>query len=99
VQVGVHGNQRLYRVDTERQAEVQEVYRWLVRPELLVRWIGVDAQLEPRSGGRFRIEITDGQWCSGRYLELNIGSQVERMAGSLGRRVEDVNEITELTVR
>ena len=57
-------------------APPQEVFRWLVQPELLVRWIGIDAQLEPRPGGRFRFEITDGQWCSGRYLEVIPGRRV-----------------------
>ena len=51
-------------------APPREVFRWLVRPELLVRWLGIDAQLEPWPGGRFRFEITDGEWCSGRYLEV-----------------------------
>ena len=57
-------------------APPEEVFRWLVRPELLVRWIGIDAQLEPRPQGRFRFEITDGQWCSGRYLEVVQGRRV-----------------------
>jgi uncharacterized protein YndB with AHSA1/START domain len=51
-------------------APPQEVFRWLVRPELLVRWIGIEAQLEPRPGGLFRFEIAEGEWCSGRYLEV-----------------------------
>jgi uncharacterized protein YndB with AHSA1/START domain len=42
-------------------APPEEVFRWFVRPELLVRWIGIDAQLEPWPGGRFRFEIADGQ--------------------------------------
>jgi uncharacterized protein YndB with AHSA1/START domain len=53
-----------------------EVFRWFVRPELLVRWIGIDAQLEPRPGGRFRFEIAQGEWCSGRYLEVTPGRRV-----------------------
>jgi uncharacterized protein YndB with AHSA1/START domain len=57
-------------------APPEEVYRWLVQPELLVRWIGIDARLEPRPGGRFRFAITEGQWCSGRYLELLPGRRV-----------------------
>ena len=57
-------------------AAPEEVFRWFVRPELLVRWIGIDAQLEPWPGGRFRFEITDGQWCSGRYLEVVPGRRV-----------------------
>jgi uncharacterized protein YndB with AHSA1/START domain len=57
-------------------APPEEVFHWFVRPELLVRWIGISAQLEPRPGGRFRFQITDGQWCSGRYLEVVPGRRV-----------------------
>lgn len=57
-------------------APPQEVFRWFIRPELLVRWIGINAQLEPWPGGRFRFEIADGQWCSGRYLEVVPGRRV-----------------------
>jgi uncharacterized protein YndB with AHSA1/START domain len=54
----------------------EEVFRWFVDPELLVRWIGIDAQLEPWPGGRFRFEIAEGEWCSGRYLEVVPGRRV-----------------------
>ena len=47
-----------------------EVVRWFVDPALLARWIGIRADLEPRPGGRFRFEVVDGEWCSGRYLEV-----------------------------
>jgi uncharacterized protein YndB with AHSA1/START domain len=53
-----------------------EVFRWFVEPQLLARWIGIRAVLEPRPGGRFRFEITDGEWCSGRYLEVVPGKRV-----------------------
>jgi uncharacterized protein YndB with AHSA1/START domain len=57
-------------------APPEKVFSWFVRPELLVRWIGIDAELDPRPGGRFRFEVTDGQWCSGRYLEVVPGRRV-----------------------
>ena len=57
-------------------APPEEVFGWFVRPELLVRWIGIDAQLEPRPGGLFRFEIAEGEWCSGRYLEVVPGRRV-----------------------
>jgi uncharacterized protein YndB with AHSA1/START domain len=41
-----------------------EVFRWFVEPELLVRWIGIDAQLEPRPGGLFRFEIVSPATCA-----------------------------------
>ena len=40
-------------------APPQEVFRWFVRPELLVRF-----------------EIAEGEWCSGRYLEVVPGRRV-----------------------
>ena len=57
-----------------------------VTREQLVCWIGIDAQLEPRPGGRFRFEITDGQWCSGRYLEVVQGRRVVSPGGAGERR-------------
>ena len=57
-------------------APPEEVFRWFVRPELLVRWIGIDAELDPRPGGRFRFAISDGEWCSGQYLEVVPGRRV-----------------------
>ncbi len=43
------------------KAPPDEVYRWFVEPDLLVRWIGISATLEPRPGGLFRFEITTGE--------------------------------------
>jgi uncharacterized protein YndB with AHSA1/START domain len=57
-------------------ASPDEVFRWLVDPDLLARWIGIRAVLEPTPGGSFRFEIVDGEWCSGRYLEVVPGRRV-----------------------
>jgi uncharacterized protein YndB with AHSA1/START domain len=57
-------------------AAPQEVFRWFVEPELLAGWIGIRAALDPRPGGAFRFEVVDGEWCSGRYLELVPGRRV-----------------------
>jgi uncharacterized protein YndB with AHSA1/START domain len=57
-------------------AAPEEVFRWFVEPDLLVRWIGVRAALEPRPGGRFRFEVTAGEWCTGRYVEVVPGRRV-----------------------
>jgi uncharacterized protein YndB with AHSA1/START domain len=53
-----------------------EAFRWFVDPALLARWIGIRAVLEPRPGGEFRFEVLDGEWCSGRYLEVVPGRRV-----------------------
>lgn len=49
-------------------ALVEQVFDMFTDPRLLVRWIGISADLEPRPGGRFRFEITPGQYCEGQYL-------------------------------
>jgi uncharacterized protein YndB with AHSA1/START domain len=36
-----------------------------------VRWIGIRALIEPRPGGQFRFELVPGEFCSGRYMELD----------------------------
>jgi uncharacterized protein YndB with AHSA1/START domain len=51
-------------------APAAEVYAMFTDPAKLVRWIGIRALLEPRPGGAFRFELIDGEFCSGRYLEL-----------------------------
>ena len=37
-------------------------------PGLLVRWIGISADLQARPGGRFRFEVMPGQFCEGQYV-------------------------------
>jgi uncharacterized protein YndB with AHSA1/START domain len=52
-------------------APPEAVYAMFVEPALLVRWIGISADLEPVADGRFRFEIVPGEFCEGRYLELD----------------------------
>jgi uncharacterized protein YndB with AHSA1/START domain len=58
-------------LDIDVDAPAQEVYAMFTDPEKLVRWIGIRAMLEPRPGGQFRFELMPGEFCSGRYLELD----------------------------
>jgi uncharacterized protein YndB with AHSA1/START domain len=48
----------------------EEVFRYLVDPELMARWIGRSHDLEPQPGGRFRVEVSDGNIAAGRYVEV-----------------------------
>ena len=48
----------------------QEVFRYLVEPALMARWIGIAHELDPRPGGRFRLEVSKGNVARGRYREL-----------------------------
>ena len=52
-------------------APPEAVYEMFVDPDQLVRWIGISADLEPQPGGRFRFEVTPGQFCEGQYVELD----------------------------
>lgn len=44
------------------------VFDMFTDAELLVRWIGLTADLDPRPGGRFRFEVAPGQHCEGEYV-------------------------------
>jgi uncharacterized protein YndB with AHSA1/START domain len=44
-----------------------EAFEMFVDPARLVRWIGISADIQPRAGGRFRVEVMPGQFCEGRY--------------------------------
>ena len=47
------------------------VFAFFVDADRLVRWLGIGAQLEPAPGGRFRFEVTPGQFCEGAYVEVD----------------------------
>lgn len=46
------------------------VFRLLTEADLLVQWIGISATADPRPGGVFRFELFPGEFCSGRYVEV-----------------------------
>jgi uncharacterized protein YndB with AHSA1/START domain len=54
--------------DVVLPARVEQVFDMFTDPRLLVRWIGISADLRPRPGGGFRFEITPGQFCEGQYV-------------------------------
>jgi uncharacterized protein YndB with AHSA1/START domain len=57
--------------EIEVSAPIERVYAMFTEPGELVRWIGIRAMLEPKPGGRFRFELMPGEFCSGRYVELD----------------------------
>jgi uncharacterized protein YndB with AHSA1/START domain len=59
------------RSTVEVRAPIESVYEMFVDPAKLVRWIGIRALIEPRPGGQFRFELVSGEFCSGRYVELD----------------------------
>jgi uncharacterized protein YndB with AHSA1/START domain len=47
------------------------VFDFFVNPSLMVAWIGISHDLDPRPGGIFRIEVSRGNIARGRYVEVN----------------------------
>jgi uncharacterized protein YndB with AHSA1/START domain len=58
------------RLEVTVDAPAEVVYELLTESQMFVRWIGISAQLDPQPGGIFRFEIAPGQFCSGRYVEV-----------------------------
>lgn len=52
-------------------APVEQVFDMFTDPRQLIRWIGISADLQPRPGGRFRFEVTPGQFCEGQYVVID----------------------------
>jgi len=52
-------------------ASPETVWEFFVDPDKLVRWKGMNADLDPRPGGVYRCEVIPGHTALGEYLELN----------------------------
>lgn len=52
-------------------APLETVFAMFVDTRLLVRWIAVSAELDPRPGGIIRMTLATGDVCAGRYLEVD----------------------------
>lgn len=62
---------------TERIAAPREtVFEFLVNPELMLRWMGTEVELEPEPGGTFWVNATGTDIASGRYVEVDRPNRV-----------------------
>jgi uncharacterized protein YndB with AHSA1/START domain len=52
------------------------VFEFFTDAARLVRWLGLDADVDPVPGGRFRFEVQPGQWCEGEYVDLDPPTRV-----------------------
>ena len=52
------------------EAPPERVFEFFVRPEAIARWMGEDAVLDPRAGGRFAIDVK-GAPVRGEYVEVD----------------------------
>jgi uncharacterized protein YndB with AHSA1/START domain len=52
-------------------ASPETIWRFLVDPAIAIRWMGMAASLDPRVGGRYRVEVLPGEAVLGEYLEFD----------------------------
>ena len=52
-------------------ASPETVWEFLVDPEKLMRWKGINADLDAQPGGTFRCEVIPGHIARGEYVELD----------------------------
>jgi uncharacterized protein YndB with AHSA1/START domain len=52
-------------------ASPETVWGFLVEPEKLMRWKGINADLETQPGGIFRCEVIPGHIARGEYVEID----------------------------
>ena len=64
------------RLEVTIGAPADLVYRMFTEDDLLVRWMGISAELDPRPHGLFRFEVAPGHFCSGIYEEVVPGRRV-----------------------
>lgn len=62
---------------TQRVAAPPEaVFEFLVDPEKMLRWMGTEAELEPRPGGTFRVDINGSDVAVGTYVSVERPTRV-----------------------
>jgi uncharacterized protein YndB with AHSA1/START domain len=56
--------------ETAIAASPEAVWEFLVDPEKVTRWMGLEATLEPHPGGVYLLEVIDGHTARGEFLEV-----------------------------
>jgi uncharacterized protein YndB with AHSA1/START domain len=57
-------------------ARPETVFEFFVDPQKMCQWKGRKAELDPRPGGVYRVEINDQAIASGEYVEIDSPSRV-----------------------
>ncbi len=58
-------------VQAHIEAPPEEVFPYLIEPERMMRWMGTEAELDPRPGGVFNVNVTGRDRALGEYLEVS----------------------------
>ena len=57
-------------------ARPETIFPFLVEPEKMRRWKGISAELDPRPGGIYRVDVTGRDIARGEYVEVTPHSRV-----------------------
>ena len=57
-------------------ARPETVFEFFIDPEKMVQWKGQKAELDPRPGGTYRVEINEQAIASGEYVEVEPPNRV-----------------------
>ena len=71
----------LVRRETQIAAPPATVFAFLTDPEKILRWMGTEAELEPRAGGLYLVNVTGARFARGAFREV---VPVHRLAYSFG---------------
>jgi uncharacterized protein YndB with AHSA1/START domain len=52
------------------EARPERVFAFFTDPEKMVRWMGSSAEIDPRPGGAYRLDINPGYVARGEFVEL-----------------------------
>jgi uncharacterized protein YndB with AHSA1/START domain len=52
-------------------ASPETVWEFFVDPQKLMRWMGIDAELEPQPGGIYRCNVIPGHTARGEFVEVD----------------------------
>ena len=67
-------------VPVEREVRIdappEVIFKFFVDPEQMIRWKGVDATLDPRPGGIYRVNVTGADVVRGEYVEVSPNERV-----------------------
>lgn len=59
-------------------APPEVIFKFFVDPDHMVRWKGVEATLDPRPGGLYRVKVTGTHVVRGEHLEVSPNERVVR---------------------
>ncbi len=56
--------------DVRIEAPPERVFEFFVDPDQMIRWMGVDATLDPHPGGVYRVNVTGRDVARGEYVDV-----------------------------